>query len=283
MSSDTSVVGESEKVGLSQSGTVSPESILLGKVRKKMLADPHCAYTAEDILQALKLQSPKDLEKQAGILAQIQSSLVLLLNEALIREVGPLLYKTRLFFDQEKNIEHAFIGGMGTICYAFSAPVFRLNLGVLSLFFLLNEKRKSWRVSVSDTTIGKNYSLVRPLYEGAHVFGISPKQEEGKTSWIIDGKYIDKTHVTGTLSVDRIDVTDHRTSRGTRVDHFTDLGLSNYLKVGEAFLRTTNPAQHKDTFKRGQFALEQLLQHHKNYEVAFFSAVVDFLLIRSSD
>jgi hypothetical protein len=283
MSSDTLVSGGSEKVDVSPSVAVSPELLLLGRVRKCLLSDPHAAYTAGDLLQTLKLLSPKDPEKQAGVLAQVQSHLLTLFNEGLIREVAPLLYKTRLFFDAEKNIEHAFIGGMGNVFYSFSSPVFRLNIGVISLFFLFNEKQKNWRVCVSDTTIGRNYSLVRSLSEGAHIFGTNPKKGEGKTSWIIDGKYIEKTHMTLTLSVNRIEVEDHRTLQGTRINHFTDAGLIDYLQVGRDFLGKTDSSQHKDVFKRGQFALEQLLHLHKNYEVAFFTTIVDFLLIQNSD
>jgi len=283
MSSDTLVLGEPEKVNVNPPVAVSPEILLLGRVRKHLLSDPHAAYTAEDLLQVLKLLSPKDPEKQAGILAQVASHLVSLSNEGLICEVAPLLYKTRLFFDAEKNIEHAFTGGMGNVCYSFSSPIFRLNIGVISLFFLLNEKQKNWRVYVSDTTIGRNYSLVRSLSEGVHIFGTNPKKEEGKTSWVIDGKYIDKTHMTLTLSMNRIALEDHRTLRGTRVDHFTDAGLASYLQVGGDFLGRTDPSQHKDILKRGQFALDQLLHHHKNYEVAFFNVAVDFLLIRNLD
>ena len=283
MSSNTSAVGEQGKVSLNQPGTVSSDALLLGKIRKHLLSDPHGAYSAEDISRALKLQSPKDPEKQANVSAQIQSDLLLLLNEGLIREIEPLRYKTRLFFDQERHIEHAFIGGMGSVHYSFFTPVFRLNLGVLSLFFLFNEKQKSWRVSVADATIGKNYCLVHPLCEGAHCFGTNPKKVEGQSSWVIDGKYIDKTHVTVTLCNDRITLEDHRTLRGTRIDHFTDPGLSSYLKVSEEFLRTTDPADRKDILKRGRFVLERLLHRYENYEAAFFSAVIDFLLIRNSD
>ena len=285
MSSDALVVDEQEKEkgNVTPPVAVSPELLLLGRVKKHLLSDPHLAYTAEDLLQVLKLLSPKDPEKQASALAQVKSHLLSLLNEGLIREVAPLLYKIRLFFDAEKNIEHAFIGGMGNVCYSFSAPIFRLNIGVISLFFLLNEKQKNWRVYVADSTIGKNYCLVRSLSEGTHIFGIDPKKGEGKTSWVIDGKYIDKTHMTVTLSMNRIELIDHNTLRGTRIDHCTDAGLADYLRVGDEFLRTTDPSQHKDIFKRGQFALEQLLHHHKNYEVAFFTAAVDLLLIRNSD
>ena len=278
-----SVVGEQEKVNISPSESVSREPLLLGRIRAHFLSDPHSAYTAEDLLRDLKLQSPKDPEKQAAVLAEVRLYLAQLLKEGLIREVAPLLYKTRLFFDQEKNIEHAFIGGMGNASYAFSAPVFRINIGVLSLLFLFNEKKKSWRVSVLDTTIGRNYSLVRPLTEGVHLIGTDPKKEENKTAWAVEGKYIEKTHVTVVLAIDRIEVSDHRTLRGTRVDHFTVPGLTSYLQVGEEFLKTTDPSHHRDIVKRGRFALEKLLQHHKNYEATFFNAVVDFLLIRNSD
>ncbi len=262
---------------------VSPESLLEGRIRKAFLVEPHRAYSVDGLMTALKIQSPKDAEKQARVLGETQSCLLALSNEGVIREIAPDLFKTRLFFDEERNIEHAYIGGMGNTRYAFNAPVFRLNIGVLSLFFLRNEKANWWRVCVDDATIGKNYCLFRFLEEGSHCFGTNPEKGGVKSAWVIEGKYIEKTHVTLSLSPARIDVSDHRTLRGTRIDHLTELGISNYLEVAEQFLRSTNQADRNDVVKRGRFVLEQLLHHHKNFETSFFNVVVDYLLLKQSN
>ena len=276
-------LGEQEKVIAPAPAVLSPEQVLSGKIKKTFLTEPHRAYGVDDLLRALKMLSPKDPEKQAKASEQVQVNLAVLLQEGVIREVGPALFKTRLFFDAEKNIEHAYIGGMGNASYAFYAPIFRLNIGVLSLFFMKNDKTGCFRVCVSDTTIGRNYCLFRPLGDGIHIFGTSPEQSEGKTSWVIDGKYIDKTHVSITLSPSRIDVVDYRTIRGTRVDHLTDAGYSYYTQGAESFLKATDRAGVKDIVRRGRFVLEQLLHHHKDFEASFFSVAVDSVLLQEAD
>jgi hypothetical protein len=267
----------------SQLKAASPESLLEGKVRNAFQVDPHRAYSAESLMQALKLASPKDPVKQAAVLAQVQSCFSVLSKEGLTREVAPSVFKTRLFFDEEHNIEHAYIGGMGNTRYAFDAPIFRLNIGVLSLFFFKNEKANWWRVCVNDATIGKNYCLFQFLAEGRHVFGTSPEKGEAKSAWSIEGKYIEKTHVTVILSPTRVDVSDHRTLRGTRIDHLTESGVSHYLDVAEQFLRSTSQADWGNAIKRGRFVLEQLIHHHKNFETSFFNVALDCLLLKQSN
>jgi len=242
--------------------------------------DTNRAYSAEDVMKVLKLASPKDLEKQAQVLNQISACLTLLKDEAVLREVAPNLLKVRLYFDTEKNIEHAYIGGMGNALYRFNGLIFRLNIGVISILFVRNESQKNWRVSIADPTLGKTYSLRKPLSDGIHHFGTAPEKTDGATSWAIDGKYIDKTHTTLTLSSDFVLVNDHRTLRGTRIDHLTDSGFVAYLDVANAFLKSTD--RPKDIVKRGKFALEQLLQNHKNFELSFFNAATDFILLKGS-
>ncbi|MBI3358380.1 MAG: hypothetical protein HY201_02085 [Nitrospirae bacterium] len=256
------------------------------QIQRVLSHDGHRAYSAEDVMKALKLASPKDPEKQAQVLEQIASCFIALKNEAVIREIAPNLLKMRLYFDKEKGIEHAYIGGMGNTLYCFNALIFRLNIGVLSILFVRNEEQKNWRVSVADPTIGKNYSLLKPLCDGVHVFGTAPSQvgdaasANGQIGWVIEGKYIDKTHTIITLSSDQVSVVDHRTLRGTRIDHLTETGFADYLIVAGKFLKSTDKP--KDTVKRGRFALEQLLRHHENFELSFFNAAVDFLLLKES-
>ncbi len=241
---------------------------------------PHRAYGVDELLRALKLLSPKDLPKQAVAAEQITVALTALHQEGFCRDITPTLFKTRLFLDKEKQIEHVFIGGMGNALYRFSATVFRLNIGVLSLFFVRNEKAKSWRVSVFDATIGKNYSLVRFLGDGTHIFGTDPKVADGESGWVIDGKYIEKSHVTFRISGNQIEMADHRTLRGTRVDHLTDSGFEAYSESANQFLASTDAVGQADSIKRGRFVLEQFIKHHKNYEMIFFSAVLDAISLK---
>jgi len=250
------------------------------QTQRVVLQDPHRAYAAEDVMKVLKLASPKDLEKQGQVLEQIAACLTSLQNEAILREVAPHLFKVRLYFDQEKNIEHAYIGGMGNTRYRFDALIFRLNIGVISILFVRNESQKHWRVSIADPTLGKSYCLLKPLHDGVHVFGTAPTQVNGAIGWAIDGKYIDKSHTTLTLSGNTVAVEDHRTLRGTRIDHLTNAGFTAYLNAASEFLKSTDAP--KDIVKRGRFALEQLLQNHKNFELSFFNAAVDLILFNKA-
>lgn len=245
-----------------------------------LFKDTNRACTAEDVMKVLKLATPKDLEKQAQVLAQITSCLTELKNEGIVREIAPNLLKARLYFDQEKRIEHAYIGGMGNPLYSLNALIFRLNIGVISILFIRNESQKNWRVSVADPTLGKTFSLLKPLCDGVHVFGTAPPQVEGKTGWAIDGKYIDKSHVTLTLTSDQVSVVDHRTLRGTRINHLTETGFADYSNIASEFLKSAKKP--KDSVERGRFVLGQLIQKHENFELSFFNAAVDFILLKES-
>lgn len=255
---------------------------LKGAVWKILEGDSHRAFTAEDILRTLKLQSPKDPQKQADAIQGISSHLRALLEEGKLSEVAPASFKTRLFFDDEKSIEHAFIGGMGNNRYRFKAPIFRMNLGVLSLYFINDKKEKNWLVIIKDTTIGKDSCLVYRLLDGVHVFGSHPREEGQDRYWQIDGKYIAKKHVTITISGEEVEVEDHKTLHGTRIDNLTEEGLNRYRVAAQAFLKEVDSQGQKDIVKRGRFALEQLLHHHQNFETTFFSAVIDFILLQGT-
>ena len=248
-------------------------------ILKVLEGEPHRAYTAEDLVSILKLQSPKDPQKQLQAVQQVTSDLNKLVEEGQATEVATGLFKARLFFDKEENIEHAFIGGMGNVLYRFRSPIFRINIGVLSLYFIKDKRQGDWTVTIRDTTIGKDYCLVRRLREGTYLFGSRPPGEGEEHYVQIQGRYIAKKHLTLTISGDEINVEDHNTPNGTRIDFLTEKGLANYQQVAEAFLEETGPADHKDVVKRGRFVLERLLRHHQNFETTFFSAVVDSLLI----
>lgn len=250
-------------------------------ILKFLDADPHRAYTAEEVVRSLTPQAVKDPQKKTQAIEEMTTGLRKLVEAGGAVETGPGLFKARLFFDkEEKNIEHAFIGGMGNTLYRFRSPIFRLNIGVLSLFFVRDTQAALWMVTVRDTTIGRDYCLTRRLRDGVYAIGSRPP-EAGEANYLrIEGKYIEKKHVTITLSGDAVGVEDHNTLNGSRIDLLTREGLTRYEQVAEAFLRSTDPGDHKDIVKRGRFVLEKFLHSHQNFETSFFSAVVDLLLLK---
>lgn len=249
---------------------------------KVLAADPHQTFTVDDLLKALKLQAAKDPQKQAQAAEEITAAMRRLIEAGRVVEVESGAYKARLFFDKEESIEHAFIGGMGNIRYAFRSPIFRLNIGVLSLFFIRDPRAGDWMVTIRDSTIGRDYGLTRRLRDGAYVFGSRPVAPGENHYLQIDGKYISKDHVTTTLSGEDVTVEDHKTLHGTRLDLLTKEGLRRYAEVTRAFLKSTDPGDYRDALARGRFALDQLLQHHQNFEASFFGSVVDWMLLGGS-
>lgn len=250
-------------------------------VLKFLQAEPHRAYTAEEVARSLTPQAAKDPQKKSQVIEEMTTGLRKLVEAGHVVEIGPGVFKARLFFDkEEKNIEHAFIGGMGNVLYRFRSPIFRLNIGVLSMYFIKDKKVGDWMVTVRDTTIGKSYSLLRRLRDGVHIFGSQPPKSGEEHYLQIEGKYIAKKQVTITLSGDEVGVEDHNTLNGSRIDLLTRDGLTRYEQLAEAFLRSTDPGEHKDIVKRGRFVLEKFLHSHQNFETSFFSAVVDSLLLQ---
>lgn len=244
--------------------------------------DPHRAVTAEDLVRVFTPAVAKDPQKLAAASQEMTRKLHRLMEAGEITEVADGLYKARLFFDKERYIEHAFIGGMGNTHYRFRSPIFRLNIGVLSLFFIKDLGRGNWIVTIRDTTIGKDYSLIRRLEDGVYTFGNRPPEPGEERFLRIQGKYIAKTHMTVTISGEDIAVEDHKTLNGTRVDLLTKEGLSRYREVAREFLQRTDPRHHREPVVRGRFILDKLLQQHENYESGFFTAVVDSLLLEQA-
>jgi hypothetical protein len=259
------------------SSPIAPPS-LKDSIQRICQSEPHRAYTAEELLPILKLQAPKDPEKQAQALDLVKSHLNRLAEEGPITEVSPGLFKFRLYFDKERHIEHAYIGGMGNTLYRFRSPVFRLNIGVLSVFFIFNRKAGTWLATVRDATLGKDYGLVHRIHDGVYRVGSRPPHA-GETDFLqIEGRYIAKEHLTLTFLGDAVSVSDHMTPNGTRFDFLTKEGLARYQEAAEAFLRSVDPANHHDPFHRGRFVMERLLKDHQNFEATFFTAMVDYLL-----
>jgi hypothetical protein len=171
---------------------------------------------------------------------------------------------------------------MGNTLYRFKSPIFRLNIGVLSAYFVKDRQKGDWIVTVRDTTIGKDYCLVRRLQDGVYTVGGQPA-ETGKDKHLqIEGRYIEKKHLTLNIAGEQIGIEDHQTPYGTRVDLLTPEGLARYEQVAGLFLESTDSKSQTDPVKRGRFVLERLLKHHQNFETTFFSAVVDLLLIAGS-
>lgn len=241
--------------------------------------EPHRAFTVEALITLLKLQSPKDPQKQAQAVEQVTSNLLRLVEDGQITEVASALFKCRLFFELEKSIEHAYIGGMGNNLYRFKSPIFRLNIGVLSIYFIKDPKKGDWFLTVRDTTIGRDYGLVRRLRDGRYLLGSRPTAAGEENYVQIAGRYIEKEHLTLSISGDEIGIEDHNTQNGTRIDLLTKDGLARYQQTARSFLKATDPLNQKDPVIRGRYVLEQLLHHHQNFETTFFGAVVDSLLI----
>jgi len=261
-----------------QATTIVPPS-LKDLIFRAMEREPHRAFAVEDLILLLKLQAPKDPQKQAQAVEQVTTNLRRLVNEGQVTEVADGLFKCRLFFESEKNIEHAFIGGMGNARYRFKSPIFRLNIGVLSVYFIRDPKKGEWYITVRDTTIGKDYGLVRRLRDGLYRIGSRPVGAEEKNYIQIAGRYIEKEHLTLTIAGEEISIEDQNTPYGTRIDLLTKDGLARYQQAARAFLKATDPVGQKDSVKRGGFVLEQFLRHHQNFETTFFGAVVDSVLM----
>jgi len=260
-----------------------PPSVVLPSLQDSILktlqAEPHRAYKVEELVQILKLQSPKDPQKQQQAVEHVSSELRNVVEAGRVTEIASGLFKTRLFFDKEESIEHAVLGQMGNTSYRFRSPIFRLNLGVLSAYFIKNRRDGDWVVTVRDTTIGKDYCLVHRLRDGIYTIGTRSAETSEDHHLQIEGRYIAKKHLTLTISGDQISVEDQETPYGTRVDFLTQGGLARYEQVAEAFLESTDLNDQGNPVKRGRFVLERLLQQHENFETTFFSAVIDLLVI----
>jgi hypothetical protein len=266
--------------------TAQPPSAALPNLQDSILkvlrAEPHRAFKIEDLVQILKLQSPKDPQKQQQAVEHVTSELRKVVETGRVTEIASGLFKARLFFDKEESIEHALLGQMGNTSYRFKSPIFRMNIGVLSAYFIKNRRDGNWVITVRDTTIGKDYCLVHRLCDGTYTIGNRSAETSEDHHLQIEGRYIAKNHLTLTISGDQINVEDQQTPYGTRVDFLTQRGLARYEQVAGAFLEGTDPKDQGNPVKRGRFVLERLLQQHENFETTFFSAVVDLLLIAGS-
>jgi hypothetical protein len=248
-------------------------------ISKLFISTPHQAFSAEDVVRKTDPKNAKDPAKLQAAATEIAKQLAKRVENGMLREVGPGIFKQRLYFDSEHMIEHAFLGGMEGIHYAFQGPLFRLNIGVLSAFFVRDVKNSNWTVTVRDSTIGKDYCLICRPTDGTYLIGSAPPDGKTKNYLQIPGRYIAGRHVTVTLEGEKISVEDHNTLDGTRVDHLTEDGLLRYRELAARYLKETAVNDHANRVKRGRFVLTQFIEHHVNFEATFFNAVTDSLLM----
>ena len=252
------------------------------KIRQILEQEPHRAFEAQALAATLKPAAAKDPQQQQQCVSEITADLNRLIEEGKVREVADGLFKARLFTNETKQIEHVFIGGMGNTLFRFRSPIFRLNIGVISMFFIKSQKENNWMVLVRDTTAGTSYCLTVRLKDRTYRFG-SEAQGTGEKDYIpIVGRYIEKQHVTVTFRGEDVLVEDLKTGRGSRVDLLTEQGLAQYGEAVGEFLKTVDPSRLWDPVSRGRYVMDQLLQHKRNFEVTFFGAAVDSVLLQKN-
>lgn len=244
--------------------------------------EPHRVFQVQGLASSIKPAAAKDPQQQQQLISEITADLCKLVEEGKAREVGDGLFKARLFTNETKHIEHAFIGGMGNIHFRFRSAIFRLNIGVISMFFMKSQREQDWPVLVRDTTAGTSYCLTAWLKDGTYRFGCQAQGTEEKDYIPIIGRYIEKQHVTVTFSGDEVLVEDHKTSTGSRVDLLTEEGLIRYQQAAGEFLKTVDSSRCWDPVSRGRYILDQLLRHQQNFEVTFFGAVADSILMQKN-
>jgi len=244
--------------------------------------EPHRVFAAEALAATLKPAAAKDPKQQQQLVSEILADLNRLVEEGKVREVADGLFKTRLFTNATQYIEHAFIGGMGNTLFRFRSPIFRLNIGVISLFFIRSQKEGNCMVFIRDTTAGTSFCLRTRLQDGAYRLG-SEAQKTGEKDYIpIVGRYIEKHHVTMTLRGEDTQMEDQKTGRGSRVELLTEEGLARYREAAAEFLKTADRSAWWDPYSRGRYIMDELLRHKKDFEATFFGAAVDATLLQNN-
>ncbi|GEM_PF-1992901 len=252
------------------------------KIWQILEQEPHRVFGAQALAATLKPAAAKDPQQQQQVVNEITADLNRLVEEGKAREVADGLFKTRLFTNETKHIEHAYIGGMGNTVFRFRSPIFRLNIGVISMFFIRSQREGNWMVLVRDTTAGTSYCFRMRLKDGTYRFGNEAERTEEKDYIPIVGRYIEKQHVTMTLRGKDVFVEDLKTGRGSRVDLLTEQGLVHYQEAVTEFLKTVDPSRLWDPVSGGRYVLDQLLHHKRNFEVTFFGAAVDSVLLQKN-
>ncbi|HEY5648981.1 MAG TPA: hypothetical protein VIU33_05750, partial [Nitrospiria bacterium] len=217
--------------------TASADPDLKDRIWKTLEAEGHRAYSSADFLPILRMKSPKDPEKEAKNREQILGHLREIAGERMAVEVSDGVFKARLYFDgNQKLVEHAFIGGTLNTHYRFESSFFRLNLGVLSIFFYRPEKGNIWKALVKDITLGREYVLSDELKDGLYYLGSAPGKTDKKSFLEVKGLYIEKPHIAIELSGESVRLEDQGTATGSRVDTPTPEGMKVYRKAARTFL-----------------------------------------------
>jgi len=244
------------------------------KIWQLMKKEPHRAFLAGDLARALNAKvAKKESEEKQKLVKEITGNLDELVEEGVVRMVADGLFKYRLFTNDTKFIEQAFIGGMGNTLFYFQSTIFRLNIGVLSIFFTKNQKENNWSVLVQDMTGGTSFCLRNLLTDGNYTIGSEEKEEEGYIT--IAGRYIEDQHVSIAIKGNDIQVEDQKTGTGSRVDLLTEEGLGQYGAAADEFIKTADPVSQWHSVNRGRYVLDQLLENKQNFETNFFGAMVD--------
>lgn len=248
------------------------------KIWKTLQQDPHRLFSPEDLAAVINPAAARKPEQRQPLVEEIKAKLQALVREGEVREAADGLFKARLFTEEGRYIEHAFLGGMGNTLFRFYSPLFRLNIGVLSVFFIRPQDAGHWLVLIKDATAGTAHCLVHWLKDGAYRIGGEAPEGE-KNALRIPGRFIEPHHLNIALQDDRIQVEDQMTAKGTRVDLLTEQGLKKYRELAADYLaKTKDSLERWDPVSRGRYVMDQLLKHHQSLEVAFFGAAVDAAL-----
>lgn len=257
---------------------VAPAPDIKGRIWKTLQSTSHQAYSSAELIPILKMKSPKDPEKEAKNRELILEEMKKLSSEGLAVEVADGVFKERLYFDgDQKLVEHVFIGGTLNLHYRFKSSFFRLNIGVLSIFFFRSEKGV-WKGRVKDTTVGKEFFLSEELKDGTYLFGSKGPGSGTETFIKIDGPYIEKSHVAVEFTGEEVRLEDQVTTTGSRADILTPKGGEAYREAARTFLEETDPKDHRNVVKRGRFSFQQLADKHVDFDTGLLGAVVDSLL-----
>lgn len=244
--------------------------------------EPHKVFDPEGLLPSIKPAAGKDPQQKQQAIEEIKADLAKLVKEGKIREVSDGVFKARLFTNETKHIEHVFIGGMGNTHFRFQSPIFRINIGVISVFFIKGESKAGWMVLVRDSTGGTSFCLTSWLKDGAYEMGSDEGRIKEKGYICIRGRYVEKNHLTLEIRGETLNVEDHMTVRGSRADLLTVEGTAVYREAAQEFLKQIDANLSWDPVSRGRYIMDQLLKKKRDFEATFFGAAVDSILIQKS-
>ncbi len=245
------------------------------KIWRTLSLNPHNVYGPGNLAKLVNAAAARKPDQLPQLLDDVKADLRGLMDAGKISEVADDTFKARVFFDESRHIEHAYLGGMGNTFYRFSGSVFRINIGVLSVFFTKLSGDSGWLVMVNDATVGASYCLASRLKDQTYRIGCGlPKEDQDVL--LVPGRYIESHHLDLTLEGEDVRVEDRMTTRGTRVDFLTAEGLSKYQEAAAAFLgKVTDPVDRWDPVIRGRYVINQSLENEQSLNILFFGISVD--------